>query len=94
MSSEVFEISISSSYRYFFIQIYDGPNAASKLIGTYCSSEQLIQMESTSHTVFIRLVTDVSNQGRGFELKFNASKKYILFKLEEKKNSCQTMDTK
>lgn len=60
-------------------------------------------MESTSHTVFIRLVTDVSNQGRGFELKFNASKKYILFKLEEKKilvkqwiqnNFCAFLDCK
>lgn len=63
-------------YLHFNTQIYDGPNAASKLLGTYCNAEQLIQMESTSHVVFIRLITDVNNQGRGFELKFNASKKH------------------
>lgn len=39
-------------------------------------------MESTSNIVFIRLVTDVNNQGRGFELKFSASKKYILLKFK------------
>lgn len=33
-------------------------------------------MESTSNTVFIRLVTDVDNHGRGFEMKFSASKDY------------------
>lgn len=66
---------------YNFTQIYDGPNAASKLIGTYCNAEQLIQMESTTHTVFIRLVTDVNNEGRGFELRFNASKKWISVEL-------------
>lgn len=73
-SHEDQEIIISNYLTCNWTQIYDGPNAASKLIGTYCNSEQLIQLESSSHVVFIRLITDVNNQGRGFELKFNASK--------------------
>lgn len=72
----------SSECSYDYVSIYDGPNAASKLLGTYCNSEQLVQLESTSHIVFVRLVTDVSNQGRGFELKFNASKKCIPCELQ------------
>lgn len=55
-------------------QIHDGPTAASHLIGTYCHLEQIIRIESTSNTVFVRFVSDMNTNGRGFELKFSASK--------------------
>lgn len=61
--------------QFFFHQIYDGPTAASNLIGTYCHAEQLIQLESTSNTVFVRFVSDINTNDRGFELKFSASKR-------------------
>lgn len=65
----------------FPFQIHDGPNAASKQIGTYCHSDQIINLESSSNSIFIRMVTDVSNQERGFEMKFSASKKKQLLNL-------------
>lgn len=53
-------------------QFYDGEDASARHIGTYCQTGQIIQLESTSNNVFIRMVSDISNQGRGFEIKFNA----------------------
>lgn len=60
--------------RFFPHQIHDGPTAASHLIGSYCHSEQIISLESTSNVVFIRFVSDINTNGRGFELKFSESK--------------------
>lgn len=54
------------------IQFYDGEDASAKHIGTYCQTGQIIQVESTTNNVFIRMVSDINNQGRGFEIKFNA----------------------
>lgn len=53
-------------------QFYDGEDASARHIGTYCQTGQIIQVESTSNNVFVRMVSDISNQGRGFEIKFNA----------------------
>lgn len=54
------------------IQFFDGEDASARHIGTYCQTGQIIQIESTTNNVFVRMVSDISNQGRGFEIKFNA----------------------
>lgn len=63
-------------------------------------------MESTTHIVFIRMVSDVNNQGRGFEMKFSASnmriyqnlskqnKNQILFIRFWQKNNLQIVNVK
>ncbi|XP_031624566.1 cubilin homolog [Contarinia nasturtii] len=68
----------SEDCNFDYISIYDGPTSASHLLGTYCHSEQIIQLESTSNSIFFRMVTDVSNQERGFEVKFNANCKRVI----------------
>lgn len=73
----------TTTHRFLFpFQIHDGPNAASKQIGTYCHSDQIINLESSTNSIFIRMVTDVSNQERGFEMKFSASKRKQYFFLK------------
>lgn len=67
------------SHLLFILQIYDGPNAAAKLIGTYCLTEQVTQIESSSNALFIRMISDFNNQGRGFEMTFRTSKSLLFY---------------
>lgn len=58
----------------FFLKIHDGPTPASNLIGSYCHSEQIVQIESSANVVFVRFVSDINTNGRGFDLRFSESK--------------------
>lgn len=58
-----------------YIEIFDGRSSAAKSLGKYCTLNVVpSQILSTTNEIFIRMITDVSNQGRGFDLKFNSSK--------------------
>lgn len=54
------------------IQIYDGRSAGSRPLGQFCGTNMPPQINSTSNEIFIRMTTDMSNQGRGFSLQFKA----------------------
>lgn len=58
-------------------QFYDGADASARHLGTYCHANQVVQLESSSNDLFIRMVSDISNEGRGFEIKFNASMDHL-----------------
>lgn len=60
-----------------YVEIFDGRSSAAKSLGKYCTLNVVpSQIVSTTNEVFIRMVSDVNNQGRGFDLKFNTSKFY------------------
>lgn len=58
-----------------YIEIFDGRSPAARSFGRYCTLNLIpSQIVSTTNEVFIRMISDVNNQGRGFDLKFNTSK--------------------
>lgn len=59
-------------------QVYDGRNAGSPLLGRFCGTQIPPQINSTTNDIFLRMVSDMSNQGRGFSLQFNAGVFFLL----------------
>lgn len=55
---------------YDHIEIFDGRSSAAKSIGKFCTPN-LVPILSTSNEIFIRMKSDYSLQGRGFDLKFS-----------------------
>ncbi|KAJ6633725.1 Cubilin like, partial [Pseudolycoriella hygida] len=56
-----------------YIEIFDGRSSAAKSFGKYCSLAAVpSQILSTTNEVFVRMISDVNNQGRGFDLRFNS----------------------
>lgn len=58
---------------HIFAQIFDGRNGAAHLLGRFCGSSIPPTINTTTNEVYIRMVSDVSNNGRGFDLRFRAS---------------------
>jgi len=54
----------------FFPQIFDGGNAASKLLGTYCSSSRSALIQSSTNQMYIKFRSSGLSRGRGFSLKY------------------------
>lgn len=53
------------------IEIFDGRSSAAKSLGKYCTINLVpVPILSSSNEIFIRMVSDINNQGRGFDLKF------------------------
>lgn len=58
-----------------YIEIFDGRSSAARSLGRYCSLNSVpSQIISTTNQIFVRMISDINNQGRGFDLKFNTSK--------------------
>lgn len=57
-----------------YIEIFDGRSTAAKSLGRFCTLNSVpSQIVSSSNEIYVRMVSDVNNQGRGFDLKFNTS---------------------
>lgn len=58
-----------------YIEIFDGRSSAAKSLGKYCSMNAVpAQILSTTNELFVRMISDVNNQGRGFDLRFATGK--------------------
>lgn len=58
-----------------YIEIFDGRSSAARSLGKFCTLNLVpSQIVSTTNEVFIRMISDVNNQGRGFDLKFSTGK--------------------
>lgn len=61
-----FDLEPNSVCRRDFIEVRDGDNAKSRLIGKYCGNALPPILASTSNRMYIRFVSDGSGEGRGF----------------------------
>ena len=52
------------------LTIFDGPIEEAEQIGEFCGYRLPDVIESTSNSLYIRLVTDTSGQRRGFAMSF------------------------
>lgn len=58
-----------------YVEIFDGRSSAARSLGRYCSLNAVPhQIVSTTNQMFVRMISDINNQGRGFDLKFSTSK--------------------
>lgn len=55
---------------YDFLEIRDGPDAESRLIGVFCGFKTPPDMRSTSNNLFVKFVSDGSVQKAGFSATF------------------------
>ncbi|KAG4066297.1 hypothetical protein HA402_000521 [Bradysia odoriphaga] len=68
------DLELEEHYECYFdyIEIFDGRSSAAKSLGKYCALNLVpVPILSTSNEIFIRMISDVNNQGRGFDLRFN-----------------------
>lgn len=70
MEFHSFDLELHSNCRNDFIEIRDGDNAKSRLIGKYCGNSLPPILASTSNQMYIRFVSDGTSEGRGFSAAF------------------------
>jgi cubilin len=60
--------------KYDYLEIFDGKDAIANSFGRFCSSEfHPMHIETSSNHVMIRMNTDESHSGRGFNIKYSAN---------------------
>ena len=65
-----FEIENHDNCVYDYIEIRDGPDAQSALIGTYCGYKMPEDIKSTTSQLYVKFVSDGSVQKAGFAATF------------------------
>ncbi|KAG7199007.1 hypothetical protein KM043_013159 [Ampulex compressa] len=65
-----FDLEDSSSCQFDYVEVFDGPNADSQLLGRYCGSEMPPMIKSTSNTIVVVFRTDWSSEMEGFSLSY------------------------
>lgn len=69
------ELEDQSECYFDYVEIFDGRSPAAKSLGKFCTLNNVpSQITSTTNEIFVRMISDINNQGRGFDLKFNTSK--------------------
>ncbi|XP_055304841.1 dorsal-ventral patterning protein tolloid-like [Sitodiplosis mosellana] len=66
MDFHSFDLELHPNCRNDFIEVRDGGSAKSRLIGKYCGNSLPPILASTSNKMYIRFVSDGTNEGRGF----------------------------
>ncbi|GAB0086814.1 Cubilin [Sergentomyia squamirostris] len=60
------------SCTYDYLEVFDGKDASSKSLGKFCNAdEHPLSLQTTSNFAMLRMRTDFSNQGRGFNLRYD-----------------------
>ncbi|XP_045482434.1 cubilin [Harmonia axyridis] len=54
-----------------YVEVFDGSSAASKSLGRFCSLIHPTFIRTTQNNAYIRFKSDVSYQGRGFQLQYS-----------------------
>lgn len=66
------DLEIQSLCKYDYLEIFDGPDASSRSIGKFCSSENHpMHLVTVGNHALIRMNTDDTHAGRGFFLKYS-----------------------
>ncbi|MBN3324354.1 TLL2 protein, partial [Atractosteus spatula] len=64
-----FEIEQHQECAYDHLELYDGPNSKSPILGRFCGSKKPEPVISTSNKMFLRFYSDASVQRKGFNAK-------------------------
>ncbi|XP_078063588.1 tolloid-like protein 2, partial [Mustelus asterias] len=64
-----FEIEQHQECIYDNLEIYDGPNEKSPILGRYCGSRKPEPVVSTGNQIFVKFLSDASVQRKGFQAK-------------------------
>lgn len=57
---------------YDYLEIFDGRDSSGESFGRFCTQENVpLRIETVGNNAFIRMKSDISNQGRGFNLRYN-----------------------
>ncbi|TGZ53188.1 Cubilin [Temnothorax longispinosus] len=65
-----FNIETSSSCQFDFVEIYDGPDTNSQLLGRYCGSDMPPAIKSNSNKLVVLFKSDWSYESEGFTLSY------------------------
>jgi cubilin len=70
----------SNECKYDYLQIFDGSDSSAKSFGKFCSSEHHpMHIELSGNHAFIRMSTDESHAGRGFQIKYSTKCNRTIF---------------
>ncbi|PVD35988.1 hypothetical protein C0Q70_02958 [Pomacea canaliculata] len=61
-----FDLETSSSCQYDYLEVRDGINERSPVLGTYCSNSVPSDVRTTGNVMFVKFVTDSNLHGSGF----------------------------
>lgn len=66
------DMEVHNDCKYDFIEVYDGSEASTSSLGRYCSSESHPNfLETTGNHALLRMQSDESHSGRGFNIKYS-----------------------
>ncbi|XP_071816698.1 uncharacterized protein [Apostichopus japonicus] len=66
-----FELEESPGCHYDYLEIYDGRNANSPLIGKYCGMNQPGPLTSSSQSIFMKFISDMTIERLGFSVNYS-----------------------
>lgn len=66
-----FDLEVSSSCRYDYVAVYDGPNTLAPLLGTFCGSELPPHLRSSTNHLYLVFRTDASVSGEGWRASYS-----------------------
>ncbi|KAL3289762.1 hypothetical protein HHI36_023157 [Cryptolaemus montrouzieri] len=56
-----------------YLEVHDGDNENATLLGNYCSGSEVEAIVSSSNYLLLKFVTDISETGKGFKVKYTTS---------------------
>ena len=82
---ETFDVFRSSSCRYDYVEIRDGGNLTSKILGKFCGNTLPGSIRSTGNQLFVTFHSSASYSRKGFSASFTKGKKtnvylHVLFR--------------
>uniref|UniRef100_A0A8C6U660 CUB domain-containing protein n=1 Tax=Neogobius melanostomus TaxID=47308 RepID=A0A8C6U660_9GOBI len=66
-----FDLEASSSCRYDYVAVYDGPNTLAPLLGTFCGSELPPHLKSSTSHLYLVFRTDYAVSGEGWRASYS-----------------------
>nr|NP_001071840.1 Tolloid protein [Ciona intestinalis]BAE06735.1 Tolloid [Ciona intestinalis] len=70
LSFQAFKVERHDTCSYDYLEVRDGPNATSELIGRFCGSDRPDDIKATTNTLWIKFVSDASVNKAGFAASF------------------------
>lgn len=66
-----FDVEASSSCRFDYVAVYDGPNTLAPLLGTFCGSELPPHLKSTTNHLYLLFSTDSTGDAEGWRASYS-----------------------
>lgn len=92
LSFEAFDLEQHDSCAYDYIEIRDGENQDSDLIGRYCGQKQPNKVLSTSQSMFVKFVSDSDINRAGFVANLQSELDYCKLGLHDCSHQCLNLD--